>query len=121
MLAINLLIDWIDNFIPSSYISLDLEPPYDKLTYCNKGDDDGEEYCKQQTDNEFNKCWELEYVGNCIINGEDLDNCDGVCIPKEVPCESNDDCKDIGSIYSGSLLASCDNNVCKYSRGTVIV
>ena len=108
------------NYLFLSPISLDLEPPYDKLTYCNKGDDEGEAYCKEQTDNEFDHCWELSYVGSCLINGEEQDNCEGICIPKDIPCESNDDCKDIGGIHSGSVIASCDNNVCAYSRGIAI-
>ena len=92
-------------------VFIDLEPPYDKLTYCKKGDDEGEEYCKEQTDDEFNYCWKLNFV---------QDDYDGICIPKDVPCESNDDCKAIGGIHSGSVLASCSNNLCEYSRGMVI-
>ena len=110
----------ISELLIDKFIFSDLEPPYDKLTYCNKGKDNGEAYCKEQTNGEFNHCWELGYVGRCLINNEEQDSCEGVCIPKDIPCESNDDCKDIGSIHSGSVLASCKNNVCEYSRGIAI-
>merc|ERR1740124_1641117 len=33
-----------------------LEPPYNQLTYCNEDGDNGEAFCKEQTDDEFTFC-----------------------------------------------------------------
>ena len=93
-----------------------IEPPYDKLTYCNKGNDNGMKHCNEKTNGKFDFCWKLNFVGDCLINGEEEDECDGVCISKDVSCNSNDDCKDIGSIRSGSLHSLCIDNICKYSK-----
>jgi len=97
----------------------DLEPPYNQLTYCNEDGDNGEAYCKEQTDDEFNFCHRLT-VFSCFINNEEVERCDGICIPKDVPCDSDDDCKAIGSIHSGQVNSFCRNNICDYDTGIAI-
>ena len=102
-------------------ITIFLEPPYDKLTYCNKDNDNGMKYCNDKTNGELEFCWKLNSVVDCLTDGEEEDECDGVCISKDVSCNSNDDCKDIGSIRSGSLHSLCIDNICKYSKKISIV
>jgi hypothetical protein len=97
----------------------DLEPPYNQLTYCNEDGDNGEAYCKEQTDDEFTFCHRLT-VFSCFINNEEVEQCDGICIPKDVSCDSDDDCKAIGSIHSGQVMSFCRNNICDYDTGIAI-
>ena len=104
-----------------TYISFaELEPPYNELTYCNEDGDNGEAYCKEQTEDEFTFCHKLLYVGSCFMNNEQVQECDGICIPKDVPCESDDDCKPIGSLHSGQVFSSCRNNICAYGTAIAI-
>ena len=98
----------------------ELEHPYNELTYCNEGEDNGEAYCKGQTDNEFTVCHKLGYVGSCYMNDEEVEECDGICTPKDVSCESDDDCKAIGSIHSGQVSSSCRKNICEYDTAKAI-
>ena len=97
----------------------ELDAPYNELTYCNKGEDNGEAYCKEQTDDEFTFCHKLEHVGSCFMNNEEVEECDGICIP-DVSCESNDDCKSVGNIHSGQVSSSCRNNICEYDTAIAI-
>ena len=98
-----------------------MEPPYNDLTYCKEGEDNGEDYCKEQTNDEFTFCHKLAYVGSCFtLNNEEVEDCDGICIPKDVLCESDDDCKSIGSILSGQVSSSCRNNICEYDTAIAI-
>ena len=97
-----------------------LEPPYNQLTYCNSDGDNGEAYCREHTGDEFTFCHSLTYVGSCFMNNEEVEQCEGICIPKDIPCASHDDCKSIGSIHSGQVSSSCKNNICEYGRGIAI-
>ena len=54
------------------------------------------------------------------VNNEVVQEFDGICIPKDVPCESNDDCKSIGSVQSGKVSSSCRNKICEYNTGIII-
>ena len=87
------------------------------MRYCNTDDeDDGKEYCKRKTNNKFNHCWKLSSIAyTCLINNEKKE-CDGFCIPKDVPCEFDNDCKAIGTLFSGRVFAQCENEVCTYGR-----
>ena len=97
-----------------------MDPPYNELTYCKVDGDNGEAYCKEQTDDEFTFCHRLLSVGSCFMNNEQVEECDGICIPKDVPCESDDDCKPIGSLHSGQVFSSCRNNICAYGTAIAI-
>ena len=48
------------------------------------------------------------------MNNEEKDDCYGMCIPKDVSCNFNDDCKSIGHRLSGVVFATCKNSICEY-------
>ena len=95
-------------------------PPYHELTYCNRGQDDGESYCKEQTGNEFTFCHKLFGIASCSMSGQKEEDCYGICIPQDVSCNSDIECKSIGSLHSGKVSSFCKNGICAYDMGIII-
>ena len=95
-------------------------PPYHELTYCNRGQDDGESYCKEQTGNEFTFCHKLFGIASCSMSGQKEEDCYGICIPQNVSCNSDIECKSIGSLHSGKVSSFCKNGICTYDMGIII-
>lgn len=95
-------------------------PPYHELTYCNRGQDDGESYCKEKTGNEFTFCHKLFGIASCPMSGQKEEDCYGICIPQNVSCNSDSECRSIGSLHSGKVSSFCKNGICAYDMGIII-
>jgi len=78
--------------------------PYEKLMYCVKDDPN---FCEEQTDGVLNTCKKIPQEKCRDVNGNEVDNCFGVCVYSEY-CDANKTCKDIGNAPTGILYAKCD-------------
>ena len=86
--------------------------PYDQLLYCKDNDPN---YCEENTDGEFNFCHQL-YQPSCFVNGEEVKDCYGICVPEFERCDENKPCKSIGSKDSELLASKCKNGKCVFSK-----
>jgi len=90
--------------------------PFEKLIYCIKDDPN---YCEEQTDGQLNACKKIPQEKCKDENGNEAENCYGVCIYSDY-CDASKPCKDIGKAQTGILFAKCDfakgdNGKCQFS------
>ena len=72
--------------------------------------------CGTRTNGAFTSCHEIFTLEEC--NGV---MCDGVCVPDDKSCVSDQDCKSIGDHHSGLLRASCrPGGVCEYDSAFIL-
>jgi len=90
--------------------------PYDKLLYCKDNDPN---YCEENTDGEFNFCHPLPQP-SCFVDGLEVKNCYGICIPEDESCDENKPCQSIGSEHSGLLSSKCENGKCVFAGAIII-